>query len=134
MKLIQEIDEYYEKEISKEKSQQCLEELGNSIKMINNLDPVENIQEKTEIKVDESKMISFARQSTPKELKETAARYNFNFCQYWGVHPHMLLPKLNRKLPLRFFNILSDALCVFENEDISLIWSSVFIGKFEYGL
>lgn len=132
LNLIQEIDEYYEKEITNEKSQQFLAELSNSIKMINNLEPIGSRQEKAEMRIDESKMISFARQSTPKELKTIAAKYNYNFCQYWGVHPHLLLPKFNKKLPPKIFNMLSDALCVFESEDISLIWSSVFIGKFEY--
>lgn len=131
-KLIEEMNIYYEEDIPNEKSWQFLNELSNSIKNINILKEKCNkdLNSKNEVNIDESKMISFARQSTPAELKKTARLYNYNFCQYWGVHPHLFLPKLNRKLPPQIFNMLSDALCVFEEEEISLIWSSVFIGKF----
>lgn len=136
LKLVEEINGYYEKNIPYKKSWRFLMELSNSIKRINDLGEVyaDNCEKEKEIKIDETQMISFARQSTPTGLKRTAAEYGYQFCQYWGVHPHLLLPKFNKKMPPKVFNMLSDALCVFEDEDISLIWSSVFIGKFKYGL
>ncbi len=127
IKLIDEIDKYYEKELPEEKSQQFLQELGESLTLVSQLP---SLPVGRELDIDEKAMLSFARQSTPENLKNTAAEYSYKFCRYWGVHPHLLLPRLNKKLPPQVFNILSDALCVFEDEDISLIWSSVFIGKF----
>lgn len=125
--LINEIDKYYAEDIPEEKSRQFLRELEKSLSVINNR---ETLPETKELIVDEKAMMTFARQSTPEKLSGTAAKYNYRLCQYWGVHPHLLLPRFNRKLPPQIFNILSDALCVFEDEEISLIWSSVFIGKF----
>lgn len=127
IKLINEIDKYYKKRLPEEKSQQFLREIGSSLSIISQMKPS---TEKKEILFDEKEMLSFARQSTPENLAKIAVEYNYNLCQYWGVHPHLLLPRFNKKLPPQFFNILSDALCVFEDEEISLIWSSVFIGKF----
>ncbi len=134
LNLIEEMDMYYSKDIPEEKSWKFLNELSNSIRSIHELEErnYRNLDIINDVKIDESKMISFARQSTPEELKNTAKINNYNFCQYWGVHPHLLLPKLNRKLPPKIFNLLSDSLCVFEEEEISLVWSSVFIGKFNY--
>ncbi len=130
--LIEEINKKYEKEISHEKGKKFLNELSNSIRGIKDLEDGKVQKETKEVNIDETQMISFARQSTPEGVKKVAEKYNYNFCKYWGVHPHLLLPRFNKKLPPQFFNILSDALCVFEDEEISLVWSSVFIGKFEY--
>lgn len=128
-RLIEEINKDYEKEISPEKSWKFISELSDSINKINSLRNFESFERKD---ADVHQMKSTARQSTPDELKQTAQEFGYRFCQYWGVHPHLLLPGFNKKLPPRVFNVLSDALCVFEDEPISLVWSSVFIGKFEY--
>lgn len=128
--LIDEINRYYEKEIPYEKSQIFLSELNNSIKQINTLEHADCAKKTSDSVDDDSIKISFARQSTPETIQKIAAEYSYRFCKYWGVHPHLLLPKFNKKLPPRVYNILSDALCVFEDEEISLIWSSVFVGKF----
>lgn len=71
------------------------------------------------------------RQHTPSQLKANAAKFGFVNVGYYGVHPHLLIPKLNRRLPPQVFNQLSDCLCAFEDLPISLIWSSQFIGVFE---
>lgn len=132
--LIDEINMYYEKEISCEKSRMFLNELSRSLNHLDGLNFTGCYEENKDIQNDnlkDTKQITLARQSTPESLRKTAMEYNFDFCKYWGIHPHLLLPKFNKKLPPKVFNILSDALCVFEDDDISLIWSSVFIGKFE---
>jgi 2-polyprenyl-3-methyl-5-hydroxy-6-metoxy-1,4-benzoquinol methylase len=71
------------------------------------------------------------RQHTPSQLAENAAKFGFVNIGYYGVHPHLLIPKLNRSLPPQVFNQLSDCLCAFEDLPISLIWSSQFIGVFQ---
>lgn len=71
------------------------------------------------------------RQSTPGELKKTALKYGFKHRAYYGVHPHLLDPNLNKMLPPQLFNRVSDCLQVFEYLPISLSWSSVFIGAFK---
>jgi len=71
------------------------------------------------------------RQHTPNQLTTNAAKFCFVNVGYYGVHPHLLIPKLNRSLPPQVFNQLSDSLFAFENLPISLIWSSQFIGVFE---
>ncbi len=67
------------------------------------------------------------RQSTPDSLEADAKVYGFYKKRIFGVHPHLLLPRLNKKLPPAVFNILSDALCVLEDEPVSLVYSSVFV-------
>ena len=52
---------------------------------------------------------------------------NFNTIKFYGVHPHIIDPELNKMLPKKIFNQISDALTAFEEEKISLVWSSVFI-------
>ncbi|MCK4791650.1 MAG: class I SAM-dependent methyltransferase [Desulfobacteraceae bacterium] len=71
------------------------------------------------------------RQHTPNQLKANAAKFGFVNRGYYGVHPHLLIPKLNKRLPPQVFNLLSDCLSAFEDLPISLTWSSQFIGVFE---
>lgn len=132
-KLIDEIDTYYAKEMPPDKNAEFLENLNSALEKVRHL---QNAKEKEESK-DSLKDLrgghfSPARQSTPGEVQNTAEKYGYSLLQLWGVHPHLLLPRFNKKLPPQVFNILSDALCVFEDEPISLIWSSVFIGKYEF--
>ncbi len=71
------------------------------------------------------------RQHTPSQLTANAAKFGFVNIGYYGVHPHLFIPKLNKRLPPQLFNQLSDCLSAFENLPISLTWSSQFIGVFE---
>jgi 2-polyprenyl-3-methyl-5-hydroxy-6-metoxy-1,4-benzoquinol methylase len=71
------------------------------------------------------------RQSTPESLKKTAQICGFKHKAYFGVHPHLLDPNLNKLLPPQLFNKLSDSLEAFEHLPISLVWSSAFIGVFK---
>ena len=71
------------------------------------------------------------RQSTPEELKKTALKCGFEHRAYYGVHPHLIDPALNKMLPPQLFNRISDCLEAFEHLPISLAWSSVFIGVFK---
>lgn len=72
-----------------------------------------------------------ARQHTPKKLIETAKKHGFVHKEYYGVHPHLFIPRLNNLLTPKIFNQLSDCLLAFERLPISLVWSSVFIGVFQ---
>jgi len=72
-----------------------------------------------------------ARQHTPKQLGATAKSYGFTNTGLYGVHPHIIAPRLNTLLPPQVFNRLSDCLCAFEKLPISLAWSSVFLAVFQ---
>lgn len=71
------------------------------------------------------------RQNTPDGLKKVALKCGFEHLNYFGVHPHLIDPGLNKLLPPRLFNKLSESLGAFEHLPISLVWSSVFIGIFK---
>ena len=70
------------------------------------------------------------RQHTPKYLNSTAKQCGFKNIQYYGVHPHLLDPNLNKMFPPKIFNQISSFLEPLEELPISLVWSSVFIGVF----
>lgn len=70
-------------------------------------------------------------QHTPKQTANTAKKFEMANISNYGVHPHLLLPKINKLLPPQAFNLLSDSLLPFEDSPISLIWSSKFIGVFK---
>lgn len=72
-----------------------------------------------------------ARQHTPKQLGSVAKSYGFANTALYGVHPHIIAPRLNTFLPPKVFNRLSDCLCAFEKLPISLAWSSVFLAVFQ---
>ena len=61
------------------------------------------------------------------EMIKLSKKTNFKVDKFYGVHPHIIDPNLNKMLPVKVFNQISDALTAFEEEKISLIWSSVFI-------
>lgn len=72
-----------------------------------------------------------ARQHTPKQIKAAAEKNKFSFVSFHGVHPHLLMAGMNRKMPPHVFNHLSKSLEALESHPVSLIWSSVFIGVFK---
>lgn len=74
---------------------------------------------------------SQARQSTPSQLEKTASKYGFKHKAYYGVHPHLMDPNLNKMLPPQIFNKISGCLESLEHLPISLTWSSIFIGAFQ---
>lgn len=74
---------------------------------------------------------SESRQTTPEQLKKTALKCGFKHKMYYGVHPHLIDPNLNKMLPPQLFNKISGCLETFEHLPISLAWSSVFIGTFQ---
>ena len=71
-----------------------------------------------------------ARQHTPHQLSTIAKKYNFKEISLYGFHPHIMQPLVGKILSLRVFNEISNALCVFESDPISLTWCSGFIAKF----
>lgn len=70
-------------------------------------------------------------QHTPLELKNIAENYNLNLRQTVGIHPHLMPTVLQKSLSQSVYNKLNGALTVFEDDPISLLWSSVFISVFE---
>jgi 2-polyprenyl-3-methyl-5-hydroxy-6-metoxy-1,4-benzoquinol methylase len=72
-----------------------------------------------------------ARQHTPKLLDLNAKEFGFIALQHFGVHPHLLNPRLNKALPAALFNKISDCLLPLASLPISLTWSSVFIGMYK---
>lgn len=71
------------------------------------------------------------RQNTPENFRKIATKCGFEHETYFGVHPHLLDPSMNKLLPPGLFNKLCGSLEAFEHLPISLIWSSVFIGVFK---
>lgn len=71
------------------------------------------------------------RQHTPKGFMKIAKKFGFKHLTYYGVHPHMFSPKMNRLLPPKMYNKLSGCLVALEHLPISLTWSSHFIGIFK---
>lgn len=67
------------------------------------------------------------RQHTPNEIVKLAIKAGVKVKGLYGVHPHLLSPKLNKLMPKDMFNAFSDTLCAFEASPISLTWSSVFL-------
>lgn len=72
-----------------------------------------------------------ATQQTPQEVRRIAQACGLRFIEHYGIHPHLLPPRLNRLLPPQVFNKLSDSLLPFERLPVSLVWSSKFIGVFK---
>lgn len=71
------------------------------------------------------------RQTTPKQAQECAEGCGYHVEKFVGIHPHFSVPGLNKNLPMEVYNKISDALIPFEDEDIALLWSSVFICIFK---
>jgi len=71
------------------------------------------------------------RQSTPEGLKKTATQCGFKHVAYYGIHPHLIDPNVNKMLPPQLFNQISGCLEAFEHLPISLAWSSVILGVFQ---
>lgn len=67
------------------------------------------------------------RQHTPSQISGLAGKAGLKVKGFYGVHPHLLSPKLNKLLPKGMFNAFSDSLCGFESSPLSLTWSSVFL-------
>lgn len=133
IKLISEIDELYCDEIPKENTLDFIKRLKETINAIQ-LDEIEKsfTTESSELKTIEIATFSIeARQHIPSEIKKIAYNFGFESKRVYGVHPHLILPKLNSMLPPQLFNVLSDTLCAFEDLQISLLWSSVFIIEYE---
>jgi len=78
-----------------------------------------------------SALKSEPRQNTPKQLKKVALKHGFKHTAYYGVHPHLIDPNLNKTLPPQIFNKISGCLQTLEHLPISLTWSSIFIGVFQ---
>ena len=78
-----------------------------------------------------SRLNSEPRQSTPEGLKKTATQCGFKHITYYGIHPHLIDPNVNKMLPPQLFNQISGCLEAFEHLPISLAWSSVILGVFQ---
>ncbi len=130
IELIKEIDECYQNNIPAEKVNRFVSNLKEVAKCLNGK---KGSNQNIQVMQDMSQLPGTGerqpRQSTPRSISKEAKQFGFVSKHFWGVHPHLLLPRLNKILPPTMFNVLSDALCAFEDEAISLIYSSVFIVK-----
>lgn len=121
--IISEIKENTESRIDVNKSRLFVENLKY---VINNLD-VSTFEVADEVEPQNATSTVQARQSTPKGVSAVASCFGFNKINFYGIHPHFAIPKLNQKLSTQLYNKLSDTLTVFEDEKIALNWSSVII-------
>jgi 2-polyprenyl-3-methyl-5-hydroxy-6-metoxy-1,4-benzoquinol methylase len=71
-----------------------------------------------------------AKQYLPSELDRLAMQNGFKINKTFGVHPHLLSPLISRFLQDKSKNEIDNVLLPFEEDSISLIWSSVFISVF----
>ena len=71
-----------------------------------------------------------ARQHTPSELNTTAARYGMSEQSVYGVHPHIMDPRLAGLLPKGLFDKLCEAMTAFEEESAILPICSVFLSAY----
>jgi len=131
LSLLDELDELYQKP-SDDEVKEYLEALS-EISHVLLENKLETKGQKYQEKSKEQKFTCSleARQHTPKQLAAVAQEYGFVKQGYYGVHPHFGTARLNRLLPPRVFNCLSDALIAFKASPLSLIWSSVFLGVFK---
>lgn len=133
LELISEISELC-KGISNEDTDALINKLKKNVEGLSNKHFCEKIDMLSNIENYEPKPYTMEiepRQHTPKCLIEIANRFGFKHKAYYGVHPHLMMPRMNYLLPPQVFNKLSECLEVLEHLPISLTWSSVFIGVFE---
>lgn len=71
------------------------------------------------------------RQHTPDEIIKSGKKSGYLIKSFHGVHPHLIDPNINKLLPPKVFNKLSDCLLPLEDYPVSLALSSVFIGVFK---
>lgn len=129
--LIEEYKEYYECDVDEDMYSAFLDNLECAISEIRKTgySPAEDSGIR-EWRYDDSQ----PRQSTPKSAEIAAGKYGFILTNTHGIHPHIMLPQINKMLSPQMYNRLSDALIVMEDEKIALTWSSVFVGEFVRGL
>ena len=127
IRLIKEIDGYYKNPLPGEKTQEFIKKMEAGLQNINSI--VEDWQSEYKYKNDEFMGVNRIqpRSSTPVEINEEAGNFGFKSVGMYGIHPHLFLPRMNKMFPPAVFNILSDALTAYEDEPISLVYSSVFI-------
>jgi 2-polyprenyl-3-methyl-5-hydroxy-6-metoxy-1,4-benzoquinol methylase len=131
--LINEIEELYERVPEKN-----VEDLLNVLKKSVSKIPLKNSYDKEKMKSPNEKKEKGAsykpfyepRQHTPKQITNISNKIGFKAESFFGVHPHLIDPNLNKLLPPKLFNKISTCLEPLEDLPISLVWSSVFIGTF----
>ena len=125
--LIDELDELYQ-EIGAEQTKEFMQRLDDAVEQLRTLNPDGEMIGEDPATVG---LTVQARQHTPRQLAREAGLHGFAHQRNFGVHPHLLAPRLNRLLPPYVFNRVSDALVAFEALPVSLVWSSIFISLFE---
>lgn len=131
--LISELNSMYKDKLPKENVIDFVKNLKATLNSID-IDQIENLlserNEKAENELKATNLVE-PRQQTPERIEAIGKTFGFNAIKSYGVHPHIIVPKLNKMLPPQIFNKISDSLCSFEELPISLVWSSVFITEFE---
>lgn len=122
--LVDEIDELY-RPLPAAKTRAFLRELGKTASRLSKAKVVRPEPERKGIKGRAE-----GAQHTPKQARAMGARHGFETVAFYGIHPHLSTPKLNRMLPVPGYNALSDCLLPFEDEPASLLWSSKFLAVY----
>lgn len=133
LSLISEIEELYEK-ISPQDTDELIKSLKEIVKELpdKTLYSKDEMLSPSEKKTNHSYTMNMeARQHTPKRLAKSAQDCGFKHQEYYGVHPHIIAPRINWLLPPKIFNKLSMCFEALEQLPVSLIWSSVFLGVFK---
>lgn len=89
-----------------------------------------DLQQNTDNSITNTDSAVEARQHTPTELNATAARYGMTEQAVYGVHPHIMDPRLAGLLPKGFFDKLCEAMTAFEGESAVLPVCSVFLSVY----
>ena len=111
VKLINEIEELYTQISAKDadrfigRLKKTAEDLPNNTSFDKKL--MLSPSEKYGSSVSSLKFEKLRRQNTPKQLKQTALKCGFEHRAYYGAHPHLMDPNLNKTLPPQIFNKIS---------------------------
>lgn len=122
--LVDEIDELY-RPLPADKTRNFLRELGRRATKLSSAKILRPEPERKGIKGRAE-----GAQHTPKQARAMGKRHGFETVAFYGIHPHLSTPKLNRMLPIAGYNELSDSLLPFEDEPASLLWSSKFLAVY----
>ena len=130
LELLDEIESYYQ-QVSRDDTNNLLKVLIRSAEAALELPKAEVRDEPVQVEKGPEVLTIEPRQQTPKGMQGVAERHGFKQLATFGIHPHLLDPRLNRLLPEGIYNQLTAAAEQFEALPIAMVWSSVFIGVYE---
>lgn len=106
-----------------------LKKLKNTLNQID-LDTIQLDAVNQNITSDKIENLIEAKQHDSENLSLSAKQQGWKLSQTYTVHPHLLPATLNKEFPPHLYNLISEALSVYNDLDISFAWSSVGVGLF----